>query len=148
LKIKQDGYQRVKIGKQRHLNIKILNDPAGNFQSNFEPKITKIIQKHKMDNTPSPKKTSYKKNLDLSFTKSDFFFEHTQNHLFKLPMEKIDDAHETLENSPSQVVTESDRNKELSKSFSGTLGMFSDDKELTHDELSDGGEKDDNYNTF
>ena len=101
-----------------------------------------------MDNTPSPKKTSYKKNLDLSFTKSDFFFEHTQNQLFKLPMEKIDDAHETLENSPSQVVTESDRNKELSKSFSGTLGMFSDDKELTHDELSDGGEKDDNYNTF
>lgn len=71
-------------------------------------------------------------------------------------MEIIDDAHETLENSPSHdnfpshAITQSrQRNAELSKSFSGTLGMFSvDDKDMTQDELSDGGEKDQNFNTF
>lgn len=65
----------MKIGK-RPLNIKILNEPSLSFQSNFEPRVTKIMQNKKMDTTHQKKSPPKKKNLDLSFTKSDFFYEH------------------------------------------------------------------------
>jgi hypothetical protein len=64
-------------------------------------------------------------------------------------MEKINDVNETLENSPSIELSESERNKELNKSFSGTLGIFSDVNEITNDEASDRGDQQDNlFNTF